>query len=228
MLAVAERAEILVDMSDLENVALMSYEIEGAEPLLQKFVERLLGAQRDEQQVFKILELRPQRSDRVEVALPEKLNTIQRWTEAEAITTRNFTLGNNDINGKKMDINRIDEVVQLGAKEIWTLTNPTGSHHPFHVHDVQFLILDRNGEAPPAYEQGWKDTVFVDSDDTVRVMMEFKDYADPHAAYMFHCHILEHEDHGMMGQFVVVEPGTAAEDIYINSELTAHQEAHHH
>ena len=55
--------------------------------------------------------------------------------------------------------------------------------------------------------RGWKDTVYVPPDTTVRVVARFEDYADPDVPYMFHCHVLQHEDDGMMGQFVVVVPG---------------------
>ena len=76
--------------------------------------------------------------------------------------------------------------------------------HPFHIHDVQFLILTRNGSAPPKNERGWKDVVLVNASETVRIIAQFSEYADPDIPYMYHCHILEHEDAGMMGQFVVV------------------------
>lgn len=111
--------------------------------------------------------------------------------------------GQMGINGKPMDMGRIDERVQLGAVEIWAIRNPTPVSHPFHIHDIQFRILDRNGRPPEAYEAGLKDTVLVDPDETVRVIAEFADYADPKQPYMYHCHLLEHEDAGMMGQFVV-------------------------
>ncbi|MCI0712084.1 MAG: multicopper oxidase domain-containing protein [Chloroflexi bacterium] len=205
MLAVGERAEILVDMSDLETVTLMSYAIPTDKDRITRFFERVTGTQRDEEEIYKILELRPQPTIDSNFVMPERLNTIERWDENEAVQTRTFRLGPNTINGKKMALDRIDEVALVGTKEIWEITNRMPFHHPFHVHDVQFLVLERNGEPPPAYEQGWKDTVIVNSDETVRIMIEFKDYANPHVAYMFHCHILEHEDHGMMGQFVVVE-----------------------
>ncbi len=109
------------------------------------------------------------------------------------------------INGKVMDINRIDETVRLGDTEIWTISNNAVMAHPFHIHDIQFLILDRNGQAPSAGESGWKDTVLVLPNETVRVISRFEDFADPDIPYMYHCHILEHEDAGMMGQFVVVK-----------------------
>lgn len=70
---------------------------------------------------------------------------------------------------------------------------------------IQFLILDIDGAAPPANLRGWKDTVLVPNNQTVRVITQFTDYANPLVPYMYHCHIMEHEDNGMMGQFVVVE-----------------------
>lgn len=109
------------------------------------------------------------------------------------------------INGKTMDMARIDEVVRLGDIEIWEVTNRGGQPHPFHVHLVQFQILDRNGRPPSAAERGWKDTVLVPPGDLVRIIMRFERYADPQVPYMYHCHIMEHEDNGMMGQFLVVE-----------------------
>ncbi len=204
-LAVGERAEILVDLSDLEAVTLMSYEVPTDKLAIQRFFERISGTKRDEDQIFNIIELRPYQTDSDVYVLPERLNTIVRWDQAKAVKTRKFALGQNTINGKTMEIGRIDEVVLLGTKEIWEITNPMPFHHPFHVHDVQFLVLERDGEAPPANERGWKDTILVGDGETVRIMLEFKDYANPNVAYMYHCHILEHEDHGMMGQFVVVD-----------------------
>jgi FtsP/CotA-like multicopper oxidase with cupredoxin domain len=108
------------------------------------------------------------------------------------------------INGRSMDMERIDFRVPLGSIEIWEIENATPLAHPFHIHDVQFRVLDRDGGPPLAHERGLKDTVLVDPGSTVRVIAEFADFADPKHPYMYHCHILEHEDAGMMGQFVVV------------------------
>jgi len=107
------------------------------------------------------------------------------------------------INGKEMDMNRIDARVKLGTTEIWELANVSPMMHPIHIHDIQFQILDRDGKPPAAYERGLKDTVRVKAGEVVRVIAKFEDYADPKLPYMFHCHILEHEDNGMMGQFTV-------------------------
>jgi peroxiredoxin len=104
-----------------------------------------------------------------------------------------------------MNMARIDEVVRLGDIEIWEVHNRGGQPHPFHVHLVQFQILDRNGQPPSGAELGWKDTVWVPDGDIVRIIMPFERYADPEVPYIYHCHIMEHEDNGMMGQFLVVE-----------------------
>ena len=82
--------------------------------------------------------------------------------------------------------------------------------HSFHVHDTQFRILSVDGAPPPARLAGWKDTIALEHDREYRLLVRFDDYADPTTPYMYHCHLLWHEDQGMMGQFLVVEPGPAA------------------
>ena len=103
-----------------------------------------------------------------------------------------------------MDMNRIDQTVHLDDTEIWEITNNSDMPHPFHIHDIQFLILTRDGSQPPENESGWKDTVLVMPRETVRIIIHFIDFSNPVNPYMFHRHILEHEDSGMMGQFVVI------------------------
>jgi FtsP/CotA-like multicopper oxidase with cupredoxin domain len=94
--------------------------------------------------------------------------------------------------------------VRLGDMERWNVVNNSGQTHPFHIHNIQFQILNGNGAAPGPTELGRKDTVMVRPGETLQLLMQFVDYADPNTAYMYHCHILQHEDQGMMGQFVVV------------------------
>jgi FtsP/CotA-like multicopper oxidase with cupredoxin domain len=117
---------------------------------------------------------------------------------------RSGVAGMMGINGRPMKMDRIDVRVPLGNIEIWEIVNPTPLTHPFHIHDVQFRILDREGQPPLPHEHGLKDTVLVNPGSTVRVITEFADFADPKRPYMYHCHNLEHDDAGMMGQFVVV------------------------
>ncbi|OGA65256.1 MAG: hypothetical protein A3G81_27845 [Betaproteobacteria bacterium RIFCSPLOWO2_12_FULL_65_14] len=130
------------------------------------------------------------------------------------------------INDQSMDHMRVDQIVRKDDTEIWEIRDREALFvHPFHIHGVQFRIVDRDGRPPDAYERGWKDTVLVNPLETVQILVRFADYSNPHLPYMFHCHILEHEDMGMMGQFVVVD--TLSEQVRIISPLTKMDQAGH-
>jgi FtsP/CotA-like multicopper oxidase with cupredoxin domain len=207
VLAPGERVEIVVDMSrTVGSVSLVSYAVPGAMPMLH-LARRLFSLVNDEYQRFTILELHPRAGAYPAEELPAKLNSITRLEESRATKVRLFRLTDrSSINEKQMDHARIDAIVRRGDTEVWEIRNEEALfYHPFHVHDVQFQILDRDGKRPEAYELGWKDVVLVKPRETVRLIMQFSDYADPTLPYMFHCHILEHEDMGMMGQFIVVD-----------------------
>ena len=73
--------------------------------------------------------------------------------------------------------------------------------HPFHVHGAQFHVLSENGGPPKAHNRGLKDTVLIDGQ--AEIAVRFDNPAGPNTPFMYHCHILEHEDAGMMGQFTV-------------------------
>lgn len=107
------------------------------------------------------------------------------------------------INGEQFDMNRINLTKKLGAKEVWEVNNVStmmgGMIHPFHVHGVQFQILSRNGKEPAENEKGWKDTILVNPEEQVKLLVSF----DKKGIFMYHCHILEHEEYGMMGQLEV-------------------------
>ena len=199
LLGTGERAEILVNVSELDTFTLISYAADGW--LLYEGTE------------FNVMELRAQNVPSGYTTVPNQLNTIERYDETQAANTRGFVLDDDTINGLALQIDRIDAVVHVGTQEIWEVSNDDDEFHVFHVHDVQFQILDRDGVEPELHEMGWKDSVIVDAGETVRLMMEFSDYADPHTPYMFHCHILEHEDNGMMGQFVVVADDSVTPEV---------------
>lgn len=229
-LAPAERAEIIADFSDGQMVMLKSLakpnnfpEFPGA----MSSIMRSLNAQ-----AFDILHIRPSATLTGGTMLPARLTNIERLQESDDLNVREFQLsmgfgsrsgddrgpgtgartglggghggGHSIINGRTMNINYINETIALNSTEIWELSNNSPMSHPFHVHHGQFQILDRNGQQPAANEMGWKDTVKVGSGERVRIIMRFEDFADPSNPYMYHCHILEHEDQGMMGQFVVI------------------------
>jgi FtsP/CotA-like multicopper oxidase with cupredoxin domain len=107
------------------------------------------------------------------------------------------------INGRAFDMNRIDFAAPADTVEVWRFVNATGMAHPMHVHGVRMSMLSRGGNAPAAYEQGIRDTFVVEAMQTVAVAVQTAAQAS-RVPLMFHCHILEHEDTGMMGQFVTV------------------------
>jgi FtsP/CotA-like multicopper oxidase with cupredoxin domain len=105
------------------------------------------------------------------------------------------------INGRSFSMSRIDVTAKLGTTEIWEITS-TMMAHPFHIHGVSFRILSNNGRRPSAEQSGWKDVVLVQ--EQAEILVRFDHPASSKMPFMYHCHILEHEDHGMMGQFAVV------------------------
>ncbi|MDQ6654959.1 MAG: multicopper oxidase domain-containing protein, partial [Verrucomicrobiota bacterium] len=113
-----------------------------------------------------------------------------------------YTSGHWTINGQQFDPNRTDAHPVLGATERWIFTNPTGSTHLVHIHDVDQQCVSRNGGPCRPYET-MKETWSVASGETLELKMRFTDHL---GLYMLHCHILEHEDDGMMTQFEVVAP----------------------
>jgi FtsP/CotA-like multicopper oxidase with cupredoxin domain len=104
------------------------------------------------------------------------------------------------INGQSFDMNRLDVQTSLGATEKWIVSGEMMGH-PFHIHGVRFRVLSENGGAPRAENSGWKDTVFVEGE--AELLVRFDQPASESSPLMLHCHILEHEDLGMMGQFTV-------------------------
>ena len=200
-LSPAERAEVLIDFSHLrsgEAVSIVSDE-------------------------FNVLTCRVKAGGLDQPKLPGTLAEVPRLTERPGMVHRSFDLQMSGmgmtINGRQMDLNRIDAVVRLHDTEIWTITNAAGGmmggrgmmmgggmmngmgniRHTFHVHGVQFQVLDRNGQPPNAGEQGWKDTIALAPGERIRLIISF---TQP-GIFMYHCHVLEHEDAGMMGQFEV-------------------------
>jgi FtsP/CotA-like multicopper oxidase with cupredoxin domain len=128
------------------------------------------------------------------MALPDTLRPIPVLNPAQATATRVMVLTQGFINQRPFDHSRVDVSARLGATEIWQIENLVGMDHPFHLHGFQFQVLERNGVPEPF--RAWKDTVNVPKHETVRFIVRYDDYP---GLWMFHCHILDHEDHGMMG-----------------------------
>ena len=212
MLSPGERAEVVVSITPGETVTLRSFPADlGAD----FWNERFSGGD----DTLDVLELRAADNLAPSAELPARLAPTPDLRAEDASVTRSFRLGGTTINGRDMDMERIDEVVRIGDTEVWEARNAGGTPHNFHVHGVQFQVIDVDGAPPPPQLSGWKDTVYVAPDSTVRLVMRFDAYPDPDSPFMFHCHLLRHEDQGMMGQFLVVERG---DDVQPSDPLANH------
>ena len=103
------------------------------------------------------------------------------------------------INGPSYDMNRVDAEVALGSKEIWEIRSVEMAH-PFHIHGATFRTLSKNGKTTPAHEAGAKDTVLVEQ--RAELLVSFLHPSTKQKPFVFHCHILEHEELGMMGTYL--------------------------
>ena len=104
------------------------------------------------------------------------------------------------INGKTFDPNRVDIRPELGVPESWTISNPDTRlpvPHTFHVHHTQFRVIERDGKPPAPGESGLKDTIALNPGETVRILLRFTEFT---GLYVYHCHMIEHAEMGMMGQ----------------------------
>ena len=235
-LAPGERAEILLDLSALQGLSinLLSFSsdfpagIYGAANPSVMPVGSIPGYDGNplSGSDFDILQLNVVAPTANPVtSIPSVLMANTPYSEADAQAIRNLTFtptqmgpsgmvnGPFLINGAGFDIEVFNYQIPLNNTEIWELTNMTAIAHPFHIHDVQFYILDINGNPPPTNMQGRKDVVLVPPmGGTVRFITKFEDFADEDTPYMYHCHMLSHEDDGMMGQFVVFDNATAVNE----------------
>ena len=139
--------------------------------------------------------------------LPEKLLPVEKLPEPKRV--RSFLLNHGMapgmgmvflINGRMFEHDRVDTSVELNEVEDWELTNNGVMDHPFHLHVNHFQVISRTGILPVTPEGSWKDTVLVKTGETVRVRVPFRDFV---GKTVYHCHILDHEDLGMMGSLEI-------------------------
>ncbi|MBI5661556.1 MULTISPECIES: multicopper oxidase domain-containing protein [Ignavibacterium] len=210
-LAPGERADILIDFSNYtvgESVVLKSLPFSGTGGTYPQGLEMNVL-------IFNIIG-----NGSSNGVVPDNLSTIEYYDINDIRRTRNFTLtrimtGSNmhRINGLTFDINRIDEIIIKDELEEWKFINNTNEYHPIHIHGVMFQVYSRNGNTSlPPNDKGWKDTVLVNPNETVSVLVKFVDYS---GTYLLHCHNLEHEDDGMMINIRIDNPTD------VNDEITS-------
>lgn len=151
--------------------------------------------------------------------LPVALSSTALPHKADAVTERHFTLGDTTINGRAMDMNRVDTMIAANATELWTVSNSSDRAHNFHIHGTQFAVNAMNDEAAAVQNRGWKDTVFIPAGQSVELIVPFSSFADPTTPYMYHCHMLWHEDQGMMAQYVLTDGEHSAASLPLDDEM---------
>ncbi len=152
--------------------------------------------------------------------MPAVLTTNTVWSQTGAGTATFLLQGspamsmtNFTINGTQFAENVINFTTTQDSVMIWQITNQSMMAHPWHIHGNHFYLLSVNGAVPPANMLGRKDVVIVPpSGGVVRLITKYADFSDPLMPFMYHCHILSHEDNGMMGQFIINPAVTQVEN----------------
>lgn len=233
LLGPAERADVVVDFSGFEG-----------RRLVLDSMSRPVGTVGDPAALPPggLLEFRVRKtaSGPQHEAIPARLRDLPEWAgEASRTPDRVFSFGTgidaatgrraHTVNGMPFNHDRVDARVELGSVETWLLLNATTQSHYIHIHDVDWLVLERNAQPPAPYESGLKETFRLDPGEYILVAAKFSDHIGP---YMIHCHMLDHEDGGMMTTWEVVEPGagtpttlTEAEQRRVDEILAAAQAA---
>ena len=226
LLAPAERADLIVDFSAYAGRT-VTLSNNAAAPYPGWSMLRPMHAQ-----LFELMQFRVRRATAGAArsfSMPAAVS-VPRLDPAQAVITRDFVLTERtDAQGRSLGVrinekgydDPVTEFPKLGSAEKWRFINTTDDAHPMHLHLVQFQILERQGfdrgaflqgqvklvgvpRQPAAGEAGWKDTAVVNPQDVLTIMIRFEGYK---GRYVFHCHMLEHEDNDMMRPFEVVDAG---------------------
>jgi spore coat protein A, manganese oxidase len=193
-----ERVELIVDFSPFAGKRI---ELESVGSRKGGLVESVY---RGPLMQFRVGEREP---DDTEV--PSSLRPLPTWVaDAPSQPDRTWTVSVSDgliptwlINGKTFDPARVDATPKLGTTETWELRNETAVAHTMHLHHTDWYMLSRNGAPPGPTEDCLKETFLLAPRDRIVIAGHFSDYT---GKYVIHCHMLDHEDHGLMTQFEVV------------------------
>lgn len=227
MLAPGERVELWADFSERESGAMMqlrSLQFSGTEVGMGGGQTRPNGAP------FTVMNVRVVGRTSAPAVSPTRLSTISRYSMQDAVNRhapRSFAVSMGMmsggmrwlLNGRPYQETEVaaNEIVRLNTTEVWDLVNNTTGGmmgmsmvHPIHIHGLQFQVIERQVASQMAadYEtvrygyvdEGWKDTVMLMPGERVRLLLRFQDFT---GMYVYHCHNLEHEDAGMMRNYLV-------------------------
>ncbi len=202
LLGPAERADVIVDFAGAaeESVELRSgprhdgHDAPGAKPYVGALMQFRVGSRR--------------LPDRTRV--PRRLRPLPAWTKhvsRKPDHTWTISIGGLfkpvwQINGRTFNPARADTTVALDSTATWEIVNRTGVAHMMHLHHTDWYLLARDGKPPPPWEDCLKETFFLYPGERILLAGHFADYT---GKFVVHCHMLDHEDHGLMSQFEVVK-----------------------
>ena len=199
LLGPAQRADVVVDFSGAT----------GQQPVLES-VPAAPGTSGDDAREAAVMQFRVGGPARDPSRLPSRLPSPDLVHPVPDRVAKTWTFGLHDggdhgsfwsINDRSFDPERVDHRARLGTVERWRFRNTSDVTHYVHVHAEQWRTMRRDGHAPPPWERGLEDTWRLEPGEVVEVAARFTDHTGP---FMIHCHMLDHEDHGMMARFDVV------------------------
>jgi spore coat protein A len=199
LLGPAQRADVVVDFRGLEG-----------QDLTLRSIPRSDGTGTGSRSAT-LMQFRVRGSTDQRARVPAKLTKIEDIKAPRKVSkTWTFGLDKNShgsfwsINDKMYDPDRVDHRVRMNSVERWRLRNVSDMTHYVHLHEERWQTLSRDGAEPPPWEAGYEDTWRLDPGESVDVFARFTDFP---GLFMVHCHMLDHEDHGMMAQFEVLPRG---------------------
>jgi FtsP/CotA-like multicopper oxidase with cupredoxin domain/plastocyanin len=197
LLGPAQRADVVVDFRGLRG-----------EDVLLRTIPRSDGATGTGSRSATLMQFRVRGTADQKARIPARLTGIERIKVPRKVS-KTWTFGLNEtrsgsfwsINGRMFDPARVDHKVRMNSVERWRLRNVSDVTHYVHLHEERWQTITRDGSRPPPWEDGYEDTWRLDPGTSVDVYARFTDYP---GLFMVHCHMLDHEDHGMMAQFKVL------------------------
>ena len=199
LISPGERVELILDFTKLA----------GKRVILQSAKRKASGGIASTTHVGPLIEFRVGPPAEDATSVPPELRPLPDWvSRANPNPDRRwvFTVSKGLVptwlvNGKTFDPARSDAFPKLGTVETWELDNRTAVAHAIHMHHTDWYMLSRNGKRPKSWERCLKETFLLDPQERVVVAGHFADFT---GKYAIHCHMLDHEDHGLMSQFEVV------------------------
>jgi FtsP/CotA-like multicopper oxidase with cupredoxin domain len=196
LLGPAQRADVVVDFSGLEG-----------QDVILSTVPRTDTTDGTGSRSAAIMQFRVRGTAHQDSRVPKRLRAVPALDVPKKVS-KVWTFGLTQdghgsfwsINGRMFDPERVDYRVRQGTTERWRLRNTSDMTHYVHLHEEEWRTVSRDGKPPPPWERGFEDTWRLDPGEYVDVAATFTDFP---GVFMLHCHMLDHEDHGMMAQFEV-------------------------